>query len=222
MRNLIWGGGANDIRQKRTLLSSIAVAIIIIGFLLLSAVPMTAKPPTSNPVATTRESTQSIEQADSTSIDIKDYSEFGSEPMSDLPSSDWLGLLVSLVFKLGLVIALIYLTIRLLRIYIYRGKVAVSGPKPVSLLGSLTIAPQGSVHLIEVGRKVLVVGATQSQMSLLSEITDPAEIGEVRAQCAETPPVDQFLALVNAAKRRFGDRNEQGETEGSKSASQKD
>lgn len=229
MRSLIRGTGAADIKQRRTVLSSVAIVAILIGFFLLGAVPRPTPP--SPPISASNSLGSSsfansgqppgaiANEVDSDEYSIRDYSEFGAQPIADLPSSDWLGLLIELVFKLGLIIGLIYVTIRLLGRYLYRDRNPVSTLKPVSHLGTLNLTPQGSVHLIEVGRKLLVVGATQTQLSLLSEITDPEEIGEVRAQCAENPPMDQFIALVNAARRRFGDHEA---TEGVKSSTKKD
>lgn len=193
----------NDVGRNRIVIGAIAAVAIVAGGLLAGGLP---KVTASSPAKQTSAIETAMEQGQVEQFQVRDYSEFATGADPDLPSSDWLGLVAGMTAKLALVIALIYLAVRALRHYVYRGGAVAPTKKPVSLLGSLSLSPNRTVYVLEVGRKVLVVGATQSQMSLLTEVTDPEAIDEMRVQPAQTGSADQFSSLLSAAARRFGTR----------------
>ncbi len=193
-----------DIGRNRKTLAAIAAVAIIIGLLLVGGVPKAPSPPA--PAAKTASNVVEADKGPSEQFLVPDYSQFTTGPDADLPSSDWLGLLAGMIVKLALVIGLIYLAIKALRSYVYKGQGAFAAKKPVSLLGSLNLSPNKTVYVLEVGRKILVVGGTQNQLSLLTEIQDQEAIDEVRSLSAVNPAADQFSSFLNAARQQFSTR----------------
>ena len=52
--------------------------------------------------------------------------------------------------------------------------------KPIKVLTSTYLAPRKTVHLIEVGKRLLVVGVGKDEMNCLDVITDPQEVESLR------------------------------------------
>lgn len=193
-----------DIGRNRKILGSVAAIAIVAGLLLVSGMSKASPAPPAAPPTAASAVENSKSQPDQFSV--RDYSEFNQVTGVDLPSSDWFGLIGGMVLKLALVVGLIYVAFLVLRRYFTRGKTVVQGKKPVSLLSSLNLSPSRTVYLLEVGKKVLVVGATQNQLSLLTEVTDPETVDEVRSQAAESSAASQFSSFLNVAKRQLGPR----------------
>lgn len=196
----------SDIGKNRTLLASIAAIAIIVGLVFLGGMPK-GETPVSPAASQAAPSATGSDGAQAEQFAVRDYSDFGQGAGVDLPSSDWLGLLAGMVLKLAFVIGLIYLVVLVLKRYYRRGRTAASTRKPVSVLSSTNLAPNRTVYVLEVARKVLVVGATTGQLSLLTEVTDPEAIEEVRLLSAESPGADQFGSLLSAFGRRLGDQD---------------
>ncbi len=189
----------NDIKRNRTLLAIMAVLSVVAGVWLAGALP---KGPSPAMPAGGQAAAQAA-PAGSEEYLLRDYGEFGNGAAADLPAMDWLGLGVKLAF----VIALIYLGIWALRRYVYRDPAVTADRRPVSLLGSLNLTPSRTVYVLEVGGKVIVVGATASQMALLTEVTDPAAVEQMRGQPGEEVALPgQFSALLGAAHHQFETR----------------
>lgn len=77
--------------------------------------------------------------------------------------------------------------------------------RSLRLLESLAIGPHRSISLVEVGGRILVVGATPEHISLLAELTDPEEVQSLldRAQGEGASPFARIL-------RERRDRREDG------------
>lgn len=74
--------------------------------------------------------------------------------------------------KLFLVIGLIYLALAGLR-WLQKGRIQVAaGSTTIRILETTGLAPGRSLHLVVVGEKTLLIGATDHQLSLLAELTD--------------------------------------------------
>ncbi len=105
---------------------------------------------------------------------------------------DW----VRMVGTLGLVIALIFLARYLLQRLSGKGKVSV-GSAGMVVLGEARLTPRYHIFLVRVGRRLLLLGATASTLSTLSEITDPGEISAVLEEVEGARP----RSLVDIVKR---------------------
>lgn len=76
------------------------------------------------------------------------------------------------VLKLFLVIGLIFLALAGLR-WLQRDRIrAATGSATIRVLETTGLAPGRSLHLVVVGEKTLLIGATDHQLSLLAELAD--------------------------------------------------
>ena len=111
-------------------------------------------------------------------------------------------LVIRAILSLGLVVALIYGAVFLLRRIMDRRQ-RLGGGGLIRVLGSVFIGPKQGVYLLDVLDRVLVVGVTDTSMVLLSEITDPSVVQSV--ECAGAVPGDEtFLGHLRSLMERFG------------------
>lgn len=112
------------------------------------------------------------------------------EPVSDL------GLAARLLLNLGLVIGLIYGSLSLLR----RWQGGVLGARPMrrlAVLETTRLSPRQAVHLLKVGERMLLLGATDQAVTLLAELETQAEV-EANPARPLTPAHDSlpFLEML--------------------------
>lgn len=116
------------------------------------------------------------------------------------------GQLFSLAWRLALVIVIIAASIAGLR---WWGK-RTSGPRSTTgflrVLDTLAISNGRTIHLVALGDRVIAVGATAQQLTLLNELTED-EAARVNEQAArpDEQPLSQFAAqLFEQMKRTTG------------------
>ena len=104
------------------------------------------------------------------------------------------GTIFDLLWKLALVLGLIYATVVGLRWFGNRTRRAVMGDSSINVLEKTPLAQNKELYLIDVADRVLLLGATSTSMNLLTEITDPAAVEELRnRQPAGLPSAEPFL-----------------------------
>jgi len=92
---------------------------------------------------------------------------------------------VRMLLILGAVIAAIYVVFWLLR----RGAgKKITENDLIRVLGSRSLAGNRSLHIVEVGTSVFLVGASDGGVQLISEITDRESLDSVRIRAAEEGP----------------------------------
>lgn len=57
-----------------------------------------------------------------------------------------------------------------------------------AVIGRIPLPPKAAIAMVRIADRVLVVGITEANVSLLTEITDPAEVRKLSA--SGTPPAD--------------------------------
>lgn len=113
------------------------------------------------------------------------------------------GELVSLAWRLALVVVIIFVSIAGLR---WWGKRA-TGPKSstgfLRVVDTLAISNGRSIHLVALGDRVIAVGATAQQISLLNELSEE-EANKVLEETArpEEQPFSQFATQLFESMRR--------------------
>ena len=121
-------------------------------------------------------------------------------------STFWL--IVKVFLNLGLVILLIYTALSVAR----RLKLGTFGQtnKQLSLLETLYLAPKQKIHLVRIGKKALLIGATDDRLTVLTEeidldstetsLSDANEIAEEKPSSQTWSPRafwDRWLASLN-------------------------
>jgi len=84
------------------------------------------------------------------------------------------------------VVALLLGAFLLLRKFMGRSRLFAPGSS-MRVLARRPIAPRQEVVLVEIGPRVLVIGATRESLSRLGEITSAEEIAALRARCGAAP-----------------------------------
>lgn len=124
---------------------------------------------------------------------LRDYQSLQTE-FQPLP---WWTLAGDVAFKLLIVLGLFFLAVRLLK-PLASGASAGAPQGLVNVLGTMALGPQRQLYLLEVGDKVILVGATSQQLSALGEITDPDVVERMRAaqRAASVPFAEQLSGLM--------------------------
>jgi len=116
-----------------------------------------------------------------------------------------LGLLVDVIIKFGIVLFLIYVFYQLLQKFSKRK--GSEGSSQLSVLETLKLSPQQSLHLIKVHDGVMLIGATDASLTHLSEVELPQEI--IQSYRDETPPTEFPQILRETLKSKFGRSEEE-------------
>jgi flagellar biogenesis protein FliO len=105
---------------------------------------------------------------------------------------------------LGIVVGLAVL-LRFLARWLFPGVAAARSSAAVRVLSRSVITPKQQVLLVQVGRRVIVVGDTGAQMSPLAEITNEQEIAELVAQIGSERGASgrAFGSLFGRARENF-------------------
>lgn len=179
-------------RQRFNFGWSIWLIIFSLGFFLffgqslLNPVETEPSQPLSTPIkeGLVKESPVSTKegyQAEVAETDGSFLAEYDSEtiPFMTENSADDKPLWIStgeLALKLLLVIGLVYLALTGLR-WLQKSRIqATAGSTTIRVLETTGLAPGRSLHLVVVGEKTLLIGATDHQLSLLAELADVATL----------------------------------------------
>ncbi len=93
------------------------------------------------------------------------------------PSSVGAGDLLRVLVVLALVIGVIYLLVYFLRRF---SPLAENREEQIGLLATRHLKKDSSLHLVEVGNQVFLIGSGTNNVSLISEITDQETIDKIR------------------------------------------
>ena len=146
--------------------------IIVLAALLIAASVYSQE---ANPVDTQAE-TETATDVDESTLSIGGEAQ-GSDQAPSVESAVGLWDLVRMVLVLVLVIASIYgLFFLLKRIQGNRG----SGVELIHVLSSQNLSGGKSVHLVEVGRQVFLIGSGDQNVVLISEIVDQASLDTIQ------------------------------------------
>jgi len=86
----------------------------------------------------------------------------------------------------------------------------------MKVLSRLVISPKQQLLMVQVGRRVVVIGDSAGQMSALSEIADPDEVGSLVAQLADEKSQHAFKgfgAMFNRAGKSFDEKSDPAQIE---------
>ncbi len=98
------------------------------------------------------------------------------KPIELLPSS------LKMISMLAVVLGIMFLLFFGFKKYVLKNTMFGGGEKLVNVLGSGFLAPKKNIVLVEVAGEVLVLGMSQDNISLLTNITDPEKIEEIKSK----------------------------------------
>jgi flagellar biosynthetic protein FliO len=97
--------------------------------------------------------------------------------------------LVALALVIGLAIGTLYLLRRIVPVP--------SSGRTVRLVESVPLEPRRSLHLVEIGGRLLLLGSTDGSVSLLTEL----EKGEVEIPEPPPPAARRFIDILRGPRR---------------------
>ena len=106
---------------------------------------------------------------------LKDSRPIG-KPIELVPSS------LKMLSMLALVLGIMFLLFFGFKKYVLKNTMFGGGEKLVNVLGSGFLGPKKNIVLVEVAGEVLVLGMSQDNISLLTNITDPEKIEEIKSK----------------------------------------
>lgn len=122
---------------------------------------------------------------------------YNGEAKAEEDGGSDLGLVIDVLLKLIVVVGLIYATSRGLQYFNRRSRASNGRRALINVIESLNLAQNQVLYLVEVGDKALLVGATGTQLSTLTEITDPAVLANLHAQVEPRgAPPDSFARYL--------------------------
>jgi hypothetical protein len=86
----------------------------------------------------------------------------------------------------------------------------------MKVLSRLVLSPKQQLLMVQVGRRIVVIGDSAGQMSAVSEIADPDEVGSLVAQLADEKSQQGFKgfgAMFNRAGKSFDEKIDPAEIE---------
>ncbi|MGQ9552824.1 MAG: flagellar biosynthetic protein FliO [Anaerolineae bacterium] len=102
-----------------------------------------------------------------TTLDYSTYLESETETITPQPSTG--SLLVSLAWKLGLVVGLAYGALWVLRRFV--AVQATGNGQQMQILETVSLGSNRSLHLLRIGSKALLIGATSQEMRALADVS---------------------------------------------------
>ncbi|HMO94569.1 MAG TPA: flagellar biosynthetic protein FliO [Tepidiformaceae bacterium] len=181
----------NDPRQRRRLMWMAAIGGGLLISLLFVSVFAPSAPDAEQSLVLRPGAGEAIEQA-APAQNAQGFSLGGGE-------------LASLAWRLALVVVIIVVSVAGLRWWARRA----TGPKSTSgflrVVDTLAISNGRSIHLVALGDRVIAVGATAQQISLLNELSED-EAASLLEQTArpEEQPFSQFATQLFESMRRGG------------------
>ncbi len=97
------------------------------------------------------------------------------------------GEFLKLIFAVGVIVILIYLTLWFLSKFVVHRK-TLAGQQQVEVVGTTPLGPKKFIYLVKVFDRLLVLGVTDSQISNLTEITDAEVLKKLQAEVSKTGP----------------------------------
>ncbi len=137
--------------------------------------------------------------------DANAYGNYQDPASTSLPNPvfAFLRSLVSLVF----ILALVYLSIYGLKMFMSK-KPGFTFSSGIKVLESTFLSQNKSLHLVEVGGEMLLLGVTDGGMSVLKEIKDPMSINMLRSKMGAAPkksPSSTHPSAQGASARQAAD-----------------
>lgn len=135
----------------------------------------------------------------------KPQPEAPAPPGTDALSSLTLGL--SVILKLGVVVILIYMSLYL--IHRWQGRIRGKSTNQLAILETTHLSPRQALHLVQAGSKVVLIGATDQTLTMLTEVDIQPHTADIPMTLPDIRPVGDaepsnfadLLLIKNLPKR---------------------
>lgn len=124
---------------------------------------------------------------------------------------DWTRLILAMAVVIGLILVLKMVVGKM-----YPSVGANKGGRVIRVLTRSPISPKQQVMLLQVGKRVIVVGDSAGQLSTLTEISEPDEVATLLGQIesAETVvPTSRFSSLFSKAQTDYSEKSLESEVD---------
>ena len=105
------------------------------------------------------------------------------------------GIGLDLFVKTTVVLGLLYVTLRALKLWTQRQKLGAATSNSIAVMETTYLAPNRALHVVRVGSRLLLLGATASSIALITEIAAEPEVVPPEMEAAD-------LAAVLGANRQ--------------------
>ena len=126
------------------------------------------------------------------------------------PSSVGIGDLVRVILVLAGVVGIIYLLVHFLKRF---SPLAENEEDQIGILATRHLKKDSSLHLIEVGQQVFLIGAGTNSVSLISEITDKETLDRLHLETTSENAAAQGNRFRNLIARSFSSKDTKGISE---------
>jgi flagellar protein FliO/FliZ len=110
--------------------------------------------------------------------------------------------IVKLLSALAIVIAALYGGLYLLKRMMTTRRMTSTRQAALEVIESAYVGPKKTVSLVRVGNKAVLVGVTDQQISLLTELS-PTEIADLLAQTPQTKSAETFAHMFKRTTDKF-------------------
>ena len=124
--------------------------------------------------------------------------DFGNDLSSK--DSDLFSASLKMASTLGLVLGLIFVVFHLFKKFGLKNSVFGGEGKPIKVLSTGFLAPRKSIALVEVAGDVLVIGISNDQISLLSNVQDPERIERIKSALHKKGHEQKPVATASRSK----------------------
>ncbi len=172
-------------------------------------------------------STKTITQNAATAItDIEDQPVFANKDKKDKKTGNSGGYKVSFLAVMAkTVFALIIIGLLIVGLlkFFFKDKAALfSGAKCINTLATHPLSPNKYIQIVEINNKIIILGITDSNINLLTEITDRDDIDLIKLQCSSEPQsislsfIDHLTSSVKKmlSSPKTGEQGEPGKPSG--------
>lgn len=136
--------------------------LLIVGYLVVQALGLLSPDGSANGTVGT--------PSDTTGYLAQGYAQLEQDAAATTSGSFW-SLWVGMIIPLAIVLVAAYAILRGLRYLNTRVAAPISSGRVLESIDSLSLGAQGTVHLVRVGERVIVVGASGQQLSFLTELS---------------------------------------------------
>jgi flagellar biosynthetic protein FliO len=126
----------------------------------------------------------------------------GSDSVNNPQTGITLGWTVGVFLKLGAVLLLIVILAVLLRRY--QGLKLTGKQRQMTVLETLSLTPRRALHLVRVGDRVYFIGATDQNITLLSETGLPADFAQTNVIDQSSSVEDQGRSFMDILEDQQG------------------